>query len=778
MKKFFKTTLIIGLIALLALTIFIVIFLNKISQNISLEELDKYKLVNNYTNISVYDNNNNCLSKQSNKIPVSSLNDYTKNAFISIEDKEFYKHNGLNYKRIVKAVFNNLRAGNFKEGASTISQQLIKNTQLCNDKTIERKIKEMYMTQELEKEYSKDEILEMYLNNIYFGCSAYGIEDASHIFFNKNAKDLTIAESATLAGIIKSPLLYSPVYNYDNCITRRNLVLNEMFKDGHITQDQLTDAIDSELIISSDDNNTHKDNSYSDYDYISRAIYEASCILGLDKEIIKQEEYQIYTYLDQEIQNKCYSIINDEQYKVKNANDKECQGLITIVDNRTNNVIAYCGNSDYDMSNMLRQPGSAIKPIMVYSPAIQEGLVNIMTKINDEPIDIDGYKPNNVGNTFHGYVSIRDSVAYSYNIPAVKLMQELGIDTCKEWCQKFGIKLSDQDCGYALALGGFTDGTALDTLVNAYSVFANNGTYRNCTMIKEIKNKYGVTIYSDNRNTTKILDDDTAYLTTLTMRDGVKYGTSRRLNTLPYDIAGKTGTVAVSGTNNNTDAISIAYTTDYSVGCWLGNYTLDPTCNLDGSNNGGTYCTSVVKDIFANCLYSNSNTPAPFNIPSSVQELSINRIIYDRDNKVVLASPSIDERYTTKAYFSAKNMPETCLEEEYQPNLNIIQQDSKLTITFNTKPNYQYQMYCINNGKNELLLDTFSTEDQASQEYIYNCTSSGDYTFYIKYRSKEAKNYCITNKLKINYTQDISNDTQLLDSINGYCDDNYSWLFN
>ena len=245
MKKAVKIGIIITLILFILGSLFFIIFINDI-MGISSVKFDKEKLIAVNQEIVVYNDDNvelkNTISNKS-IVKIEDVPNHVVNAFISIEDKDFFKHNGLNYKRIAKAMFNNLKSFSFKEGASTISQQLIKNTHLTNEKTIKRKVKEMLLTKKLEKEFSKKDILETYLNVIHFGENSYGIERAALTYFGKETKDLTLWEGATLAGIIKSPYTYSPVYNPENCLKRRNLVLSEMLRDKKISQAQYDEAV-------------------------------------------------------------------------------------------------------------------------------------------------------------------------------------------------------------------------------------------------------------------------------------------------------------------------------------------------------------------------------------------------------------------------------------------------------------------------------------------------------------------------------------------------------
>jgi len=742
MKRILKVGFIIGLILILTGIICSIIIVNVICKDVSLEQLDKNKLTYKINNINICDANGNNINKKNNYISLKDLPNYTTAAFLSIEDKAFYEHNGLNYKRMLKALYNNIKSGSFKEGASTISQQLVKNTQLSNDKTIERKLKEIYITQELEKEYTKDQILEMYLNIIYFGNSSYGLESASQNYFGKSAKDLTLSESAVLAGVIKSPALYSPIYEPDRCKERRNLVLSEMHKDGYITEMEFKSAINENIILT--DTAVVQQNEDYLYDYIDKAISEAKDILDMTEEEIASNELIIHTYMDQNLQKQAFETIKN--YRIKNANDLECDGLVNIIDNSNNAIIAYASNSKYKMSNMLRQPGSAIKPIMVYAPALEEQLITPLTKILDEKIDIDGYSPNNLGKLFHGYINIRDAVAQSLNIPAVKLLQTLGIEKSKNYANKMGIEFTSEDNGYALALGGFTEGILLEDLTNAYTTFANLGLFKPATTIKCIKNKYGMSIYEDTRQNEQVISDSTAYLMTSILQDGVKYGTSKRLNTLNYEIAGKTGTIAVSNSNQNTDAVSIAYTQNYTIGAWLGNYSLDPKYNLESSNNGGTYATSIVKDCF-NIIYKD-NPPNNFIIPNSVTKCKINKIKYDNDNIISLASNNIDDRYIIEDYFCKNNLPKAINSTPIEIDWVLKKDNKSVIIEINANKSQNYQIIKVNKNK-EIVLETISDKDGTIKIVDNNIDYETEYHYYIKYKSKEEKKYQISNKVKV-----------------------------
>ena len=251
MKKFIKWSLIITFFVVLIALVAVGLYITSIYVNAQSIPLSEEKLSSQSLTIEVFDSQNKPIKEDNeinkNYVKISLIPQHSVDAFLSIEDKNFYSHSGVNYKRIAKAFLSNIKSRKLKEGASTITQQLVKNTLLSSEKTVERKIKEIALAKKIENKYSKDEILEKYLNVIYFGNNCYGIENASKYYFSKDVKDLSIAQSALLAGIIKSPAKYSPLKNSENCLKRRNLVLSEMYKDGKITSEQYTLAKNSDL---------------------------------------------------------------------------------------------------------------------------------------------------------------------------------------------------------------------------------------------------------------------------------------------------------------------------------------------------------------------------------------------------------------------------------------------------------------------------------------------------------------------------------------------------
>lgn len=770
MKKAVKIGIIITLILFILGSLFFIIFINDI-MGISSVKFDKEKLIAVNQEIVVYNDDNvelkNTISNKS-IVKIEDVPNHVVNAFISIEDKDFFKHNGLNYKRIAKAMFNNLKSFSFKEGASTISQQLIKNTHLTNEKTIKRKVKEMLLTKKLEKEFSKKDILETYLNVIYFGENSYGIERAALTYFGKETKDLTLWEGATLAGIIKSPYTYSPVYNPENCLKRRNLVLSEMLRDKKISQAQYDEAVNMPLEIVDRKQEQGVNNLY-----VKACINEAEQILNLSEKDIMLSGIKIYSYLDDEVQKQLYDIANNENNYHTNSYGNTNDSLLIMIDNETYAVLGYAGKSDYDLTNFVRQPGSTIKPILVYAPALEKGLVSPDTLILDEEINYGGYSPKNVGGKYYGYVSVEESICGSLNVPAVKTLDYVGIENAKQFAKKAGIKFDENDNGLALALGGFTNGVTLKELTNSFLPFVNDGNFSKANFVRKIVDINGKTLYEHKPKEEKIMGEDTAYLMTSMLKEACKTGTSMKLKNLDFDVAGKTGTVAITGTNNNTDAYSVAYTTKHTMGVWIGNYSNDPEYVLEGKNNGGTYATNMIKMCFEE-LYAN-NKPENFKQPNSVKEVEIDLKEYENNHVIKLASSNCPDRYKIKTLVSKRFEPKETselFENLSVENFDVKIENGKVLICFDTEDYLKYEIMRVENGKTKSL-KKYSNKKGKIEYYDFNIKENSTYNYYIKISTINDLASSVSETLTIITDKNEQNFDKLLNY-----NDNVSWLFN
>lgn len=711
MKKFIKVTLIIILLLFLAALIGVSFYISSIYISARAMKLDEEALSSPYVNVKVYDSENIPI-KEDNELnkafaSINSLSDSTKNAFISIEDKNFYNHKGVNYKRIVKAMLNNLKAGKLKEGGSTITQQLVKNTQLTSEKTFERKIKEVALAQKIENKYTKDQILEQYLNIIYFGNNCYGIESAANYYFSKNAKDLSVEEAAMLAGLIKSPAKYSPIKNYDNSLSRRNLVLSEMNRDGLLSTEEYNRAKNSDIKLNINGERKNRLNSYS-----QAAIDEAETVLGLPAKQIALKGYKIYTYQNQDKQKALSEAIKGQEI------DSDYAGI--VIDNQRHAVVAYIGNSNYKILDAKRQPGSCIKPVLVYAPALNEDIIYPCSQILDEKTTISDYTPKNVGGVYHGYVSARESLSKSINVPAVKVLSYVGIDKAKAYAEEMGIEFDEKDDSYTLALGGMTYGVNIEQLAGAYSTFANGGVYATPRFISFITDKNDKLVYINKPKEKEVLRKDSAYLLTDMLRTCAERGTAKKLASLNQDIASKTGTVGKPNSKQNLDAWNVSYTKEQTCGIWLGNLDNTPI-----SYAGGNQPTEIVKNYFESV-----DDNSQFIKPDNIVERQIDTTELNENHRVVLANTYMPERYTQKEIFSMLNLPsdisnkftkidKTTFNSKVENNNAIIDFDAKDYVTYNFITNGKKTTISGKNGEQTVTLPLSQAKQSVEVEYYY-----------------------------------------------------------
>ena len=723
MRKVIKIVLfIIAIVFLLLIGIFSSIYYSIANLNI-----DKNKLVDLKNTISLYDENGRLFAEKSNGIcvtDITAINDYTKKAFVAIEDKRFYSHNGVDFRGVLRATKNNLFSFSFKEGASTISQQLIKNTHLSSEKTLKRKLSEIKLAKELEKEYTKDQILEMYLNTIYFGSNCYGITSASKHYFNKSTKDLTLNESAALAGLIKAPSTYSPYKNLSKCNKRKNLVLNEMLKQGYITEDQYKSNIKADIVVNMENENTEFDYAYLTTNYLDEI---------LNSYPYKKNNVKVYTNYNSSFQNILKNAILD-------CTDCNYEKSAIIMDNK-GRVKAYystCGDN-------FRQIGSTIKPLLVYAPAIQENVVSSITPILDEKTNFNKYTPTNYNNKYYGYVSVKETLAKSMNASAVKILNYLTIDKAKSYINKTDIKLTDNDNSLAIALGSTEKGCKLSSLTAGYSIFPNKGKYNSPNCISKIYCNHE--IYNKNAEEKKIIDDDTAFIMNDMLKNVVQNGTAKKLSYLEFDVYGKTGTVG--NKNGNTDAYIISFTGDYTLGVWVG--TKDYTSYMKNQISGGTVPTLIANEIWKE-IYKD-RTPSKLFTTNNVIKEKIDKISLEEEHKVILADDNTPERYKIETIFRKSCVPKEkstrfstpkikkpktsiynneysvlLCQTEYIETRIIKEQNGKKSIVFDTKnkkylykeklnPNIEYRFYALpyyDNGENlffgeEILLDTIKS---------------------------------------------------------------------
>lgn len=721
LKKFLKVTCFTFVVAFTSMMIFSAGFFYYSTKGTALDTT-KLEQSSNNDKLRIFDSNNSPLKTSlSNSIKLNKLSSHTKNAFICAEDKRFYKHNGLDYIRIAGATISNLKTKSFSEGASTISQQLIKNTQLSNEKTIKRKLKEMKLTKKLEHKYSKEKILELYLNSIYFGNGCYGVENASNHYFNKSASKLSVAESAMLAGSINAPSVYDIENHTDKAIERRNLILKLMKNYNKITEDEYKTAINEPVNLSITNQSS---NSYA----CNEIIKEACKILNTSENILKNKNLKIYTKYNQNLAKDISSNICKNFEKVQ----KNYKIGVIVIENNTNKIISSFGTTNTLNTN--KQPGSTIKPVLVYAPAIEKGIVSPTTKLLDEKINIIGYSPENADKKYHGYVSVRESLKNSYNIPAVKLLNEVGISNAQNFAKNLGINFDKKDNNLAIALGGFTNGVTLKTLCDAYSCFACNGNFKTSSFISKITDENNNCLYEDKSQKTKVMNASTAYLITDILKDCSTSGTAKRLKNIPFEVASKTGTVGKYNSNLNTDAFNICYTSEHTILTYIGGE------NMPESINGATYPTLINKNILE-LIYSN-HKPSNFIIPDSVEKINIDRLNDDKNFPT-----KIDSSQTISEYFAKNNLPKFSTETKIDI-LNF--ENKKPVICFYADSDFNYYLKRKNKTKEETI---FSLAGNFENQNVKFCDAHADsnqiYEYYLEFTDKSNSGFKKSNSIKL-----------------------------
>lgn len=661
-------------------------------------EAEKFSLAQNCA--VILDNSDHKVSEinfsQKHKtVNVAKIPSYVKDAFISAEDKNFYSHHGLDYKRMLRAALTNLRAGSFKQGASTISQQLVKNTQLSNEKTLTRKLKEIKLTRQLEKKYSKDEILEMYLNTIYFGHTCYGISEAADFYFGKEPSELTLSEGAMLAAVIRSPNNYSPFTNSEKCLSARNSVLRRMFTLGKISESEYEKAEKQPLP-------QPREKAFSSDSYLD-AVYEEFQNLPLFSPYKLREGFRIYTYMDKTMQEYIQQLSTDA--------DRSGKSLI-VCNNQTRGVSAYFSTE----GNLRRQPGSAVKPLAVYAPALEENLISPCTPICDEATDFGGYAPANYHDKYCGWVSVQDALAQSLNIPAVKILNELGIEKSCAYLQRLNLPVLEADKNLSLALGGMTEGFTLPELSAAYAALANGGQFAPVAFIRKIESEDGEILYERNPIPVRAFSSDTACLTNKMLRGCVQSGTAKKLNTLPFEVCAKTGT---SGTEKgNTDAWTISYTTLHTVGVWMGNADNSLT-NITGGGLPCHYAMLILKKQYQN------SAPQNFTDDPDIVTCTLDKIAYDKDHILRLASPNQPTATTFTQLFRKSNCPKDQTSELVTGNCSLHLENSTVMIDLCQTEYYNYLIKRENRSKTKTIFDgkaNASFQDstvKAGEKYVY-----------------------------------------------------------
>jgi len=490
------------------------------------------------------------------------------NALIATEDTRFYSHHGIDPRGIVRAFMRNIRAHKVLEGGSTLTQQLAKVLFLTPERSYTRKLKEMALALRIEQRYTKQEILSLYLNQIYFGSGAYGVESAAQVYFGKSVKELGLSECALLAGLPRSPKYYSPFKTPENARGRRAYVLNRMVAMGIITEAQANDTkkapLPSQPIV--------KVGGPAPYfvEYIRQKVEER-----FGASILYSGGLNIYTSINVDLQKNAEQAVKEGLAKIearhrKTGASSPLQAALIATEPSTGHILAMVGGRDFSESQFnrvwqaLRQPGSAFKPI-IFAAALERGF-GATDILDDAPLTIKmdrkkNWSPENFTHTYQGFVTLRKALAQSLNIPTVKLLEKIGVDEAIQYAKRFGIR-SPLTHYLSLALG--SSDVTLFELTSAYAVFANHGMRLGPVSILMITDSSGRVLYTNDALPTQVIKPETAYLITNLLRGAIEQGTGWKARELGRPAAGKTGT-----TNDYRDSWFMGYTPNLLAGVWV-----------------------------------------------------------------------------------------------------------------------------------------------------------------------------------------------------------------
>ena len=525
-------------------------------------------------------------------VELDAISENLQNAVVATEDRSFYKNSGINYGRFFLAILTLGRSG----GGSTITQQLAKNAYLSQDQTVERKAKEFFLALEINKKYSKKEILTMYLNNAYFGNGVWGIEDASKKYFGVSASQLSLDQSAVLAGMLKGPEIYNPLYSVENATNRRNTVLQNMVAAGYIDQATADQSAAVDIHGQLVDAYEGKSEDYRYPSYFDAVINEAVNEYGLTEEDIVKNGYRIYTELDQNYQASMQVIYdNTALFPVAEDGTRAESGSVAL-DPKTGGVRALVGRVGSDQNpgfrtynyatQAARSPGSTIKPLVVYSPAVAEGW-STNKELDNSTTQYGSYEVNNyAGIQSSPTVPMYQALAESLNLPAVATANDLGLDTVFEYGKKFGLNMDKVDKSLAVALGAGVTTNPMQ-MAQAYGTFANGGVMNDAHLITKIENASGQVVKSHSQKSTRVLSGSTTDKMTNMMLGTFSNGTGVNAAPYGYTMAGKTGTTETSFNKDlSGDQWVIGYTPDVVISQWLGFPTTDENHYLTDSSAG------------------------------------------------------------------------------------------------------------------------------------------------------------------------------------------------
>lgn len=704
-------------------------------------ELDE-KLLKDPISSQVYDMNNEPFveigSVKRDYVDYEDIPETVRDAFIATEDSRFFEHNGIDLIRLGGAVIANFTDGFGSEGASTITQQVVKNSFLSHEKTLSRKAQEAWLSFQLERKYTKEEIFEIYVNKNWMGSGGHGVATAAKAYYDKTLDELTLDEAALLAGLPQSPANYDPFKHPDKAQKRRDIVLSLMNQHGYITKEEMTAAqsvdVTAALV-------PEKDRSTGEIPYDS---FVGQVIKEIEEKYPDLDPFseglKIYTTLDVNAQKYVEDILDGNE--IVAFPDDKFQAGITLLDTKTGEIRALGGGRNQTQTfgfnyatDPRRQPGSTIKPVLDYGPAIEYLKWGTYHTLVDEPYKYStGQEINNWDNDYFGPVTMRRALAFSRNIPALKAMQEVGLDKSKEFGAKLGIPVSELTESYSIGgLGGNDKGVSSLQMAGAYSAFGNNGFYTEPYSVITIELRDGTKL--DMRPETEVvMQDYTAFMITDMLKDVLTYGTGTRARVDGLSVAGKTGTTNYPKAERDKygipkgavpDSWFVGYSTNYTAAVWTG-YD-DRTKNWLVSDE-----QKISQYIFKSLMtyVSQGKDTADFPVPSSVQAVKIEK----DTNPAKLASEFTPADQVITEYAVKGNAPKEVsskyekLDAPSNVKVTLDEATQALLVTwdFNAEDSngVQFQVYASQNEGGEQLLTT-----TADRQVTLTAQTDGIYTF-------------------------------------------------
>ena len=606
------------------------------------------------------------------KIDLKDIPDNLKKALIATEDKNFYRHHGYDITGLARSTLQNVIAGHVVQGASTITQQLARVLFLNNERTFDRKLKELFIAARIEKTISKDQILEMYMNNVYLGAGAYGVEGAAQIYFDKHLKDCDLAELALIAGLPQAPSVYNPFNNMDLAVKRRNQVLTRMYKMRYITTEEYEKAKEVKVHLAKVPQFYTTNTAPYFCDYVMKELEK----LGFDETEISQGGYKVVTTLDYKAQKAANEAIlrNLRGWGLGGEKNQAAVFSFSPIDGK---ILVYSGGKDYTKSQYdrvtqaVRPPGSSFKPI-VYAAAMEKG-ISPNDMIEDRPLTIGQWSPRNYGNKYRGKIPVYTALMVSSNVCAARLIKEVGIRSVIQTARVLGIE-TPLEYDYTIALG--SNGVKLFEFTRAYGAFANGGYVVQPYAIERVETSRGKVVYkAPKTKITHQLSMNTAAEMTAMMKTVITNGTGRAAN-IGKPAAGKTGT-----TDDNKDAYFMGYTPNIVTGVWVGN---DDNTVMNKSIQGGTVPALIWKDVMK--VATEPYGKAEFNYPQvelvPFGSLNPNKVIGD-----TAAKPKQEEQEEIDLNETEPVLPESVRKIDQQQQQKPIQnQTPKPAAAVTTKP--------------------------------------------------------------------------------------------